>query len=118
MTSPGRLLANLDGASATVEDLPWWYGFRQIDPRPPGRGVGSGPYRARKEALRFYDSAKVHRDAHVISPFQARDRAEADAEAERVFKSWPAADGLTNSAGVLGDDPGRPYTPWSRSGKP
>jgi len=53
--SPSRLLVNPGGASVTVEDLPWWYGFRQIDPWPPGRGVGSGPYRTREEALRSYE---------------------------------------------------------------
>ena len=71
------------------EDLLWWYGFRHIDPLPPGRGVATGPYRTREQALRGYDFAKVHRDAQVIPPFQARDEAEANAAAERTFKSLP-----------------------------
>lgn len=82
------LLANLGGASVTLEDRPWWYGFRQID-KATWAWRRERTYRTRKEALRFYDSAKVHRDAHVIPPFQVRDRAEADTETERIFKSWP-----------------------------
>jgi len=79
----------LDEASVKDEDLPWWYGFRHIDPLPPGRGVGSGPYRTREEVRRGYDFEKVLPDAQVIPPFQARDRAEADAEAARIFGSLP-----------------------------
>lgn len=58
--------------------MPYWYGFRQIKPSPPGRWVGSGPYESYAAAISAYQSAKLEPDAQVSPPFQANNQAEAD----------------------------------------
>jgi len=58
--------------------MAYWYGFRQVMPRPAGEWVASGPYDNFDAALAAYDRAKLALDAQLSPPFLAGDRQEAD----------------------------------------
>jgi hypothetical protein len=67
-----------------MNEKKWWFGFRQIIPSPPGRGVGWGPYDSYEKAL-FARERAMTSDCQVSVPFQADSQAEADEKADRMF---------------------------------
>lgn len=62
--------------------MPWWFGFRQIEPKPPGQGVGCGPYDSYEIALSAHSREVRNWDAAVSEPFEASTQEEADQLAE------------------------------------
>jgi hypothetical protein len=58
--------------------MPYWHGFRQISPSPPGHWVGAGPYKTYAAAKSAYERGKLAPDAQVSPPFEAKDQTEAD----------------------------------------
>jgi len=66
--------------------MQYYFGFRQVIPRPPGKWIAVGPYDS-------YDQAKVARenakaaDAQVSTPFLADSKEEAQAKCDdgKVF---------------------------------
>lgn len=58
--------------------MPYWYGFRQVLPQPPGAWVASGPYDTHAQALEAFRRAGRAPDAQVLPPFEAEDRTNAD----------------------------------------
>ena len=62
--------------------MAWWFGFRQVEPRPPGRGVGCGPYQTREDAHQRRLVEVRNWDAAVSEPFEAQNQEEADQIAE------------------------------------
>lgn len=62
--------------------MKWWFGFRQVHPKPAGRGVGCGPYESHEAALTARSKEVRNWDAAVSEPFEAEDQAAADQIAE------------------------------------
>lgn len=61
----------------------WWFGFRQILPKPPGRAIAEGPYGSYEDALREGEQAKAW-DCTVSVPFIAATEEEAAQKAEQL----------------------------------
>lgn len=61
----------------------WYFGFRQIVPRPPGSAVACGPYESESIATKERDAAKAF-DAAVSIPFTAGSEEEARDKAEKL----------------------------------
>jgi len=66
-----------------IESKLWWFGFRQVIPRPSGRWVACGPYRSHREAMEARDRAKAI-DAELSTPFKASSKIEAQDKADRL----------------------------------
>ena len=60
--------------------MPFWFGFRQVVPKPPGSWIGSGPFSSYEAAKAAYEREKLNWDAQVLPPFEA----ETEAEANRI----------------------------------
>lgn len=56
--------------------MPYWYWYRQTNPRPPGSWVISGPYDSREAAMS--DRSVDKKDGQVGIPFLAATKAEAE----------------------------------------
>lgn len=65
------------------ETLQYWFGFRQILPKPPGKAVQCGPYRSYDEAIKERQRMKAW-DASVSVPFTADTAEEAIVRAEEL----------------------------------
>jgi hypothetical protein len=68
------------------EHSDYWFGFRQISPKPPGRAVPCGPYHSREDAMRERERMKAW-DAAVSVPFTAQSEEEAMVRAEELTGS-------------------------------
>jgi hypothetical protein len=67
----------------TIEKPQYWFGFRQILPKPPGVAVPCGPFNSCSTAEKERERMKAW-DAAVSIPFTAETRAEAIARAEEL----------------------------------
>jgi len=58
--------------------MPFWFGFRQVKPSPPGNWVAYGPYKGRDSAMAAYEREKLAPDAQVSPLFEAESQMAAD----------------------------------------
>jgi hypothetical protein len=68
---------------SSIEKPNYWFGFRQISPKPPGVAVPCGPYNSFDEAKKERERMKAW-DSAVSTPFTADTHEEATAKAEEL----------------------------------
>lgn len=64
----------------------YYFGFRQIIPKPPGQAVAYGPYGTFEDAIKARDFEKHNYDCEVSIPFSASTKEEADKKAKHFMR--------------------------------
>ncbi len=67
-----------------MSDKKYWFGFRQIIPRPPGQAIACGPYSTFEEAKIERQKAKAW-DCQVSFPYEAFSEEEAKEKAKQFL---------------------------------
>jgi len=63
----------------------YWFGFRQVIPKPPGKWILCGPY-SYEEAIKEREKENKAWDAEVTEVFFANDEKEAQERLESLYK--------------------------------
>jgi|WetSurMetagenome_2_1015567.scaffolds.fasta_scaffold757946_1 hypothetical protein len=64
--------------------IKYWFGFKQISPKPPGKAIASGPYSTFQEAKNEREKAKAW-DCELSAPYSAVNNEEAEEKAKQYL---------------------------------